>query len=182
MKRTTSYRFLVFGLGLLGLLALASCVVEGDSDRQVLSDRGFSMMPLDGWTETTTRGDLVFLGPEEMGLQRNTIAIRSARKHGEWSKPRTPDLVVPATAKLLDALPGRRMSRAVPMRGNGLIGAAFDVSFEPRAKDGQRYSRRHVVLVGEKRVFHVLHTAPEGDLEYTAEVFDAVIDSLREEV
>jgi hypothetical protein len=38
------------------------------------------------------------------------------------------------------------------------------------------------VLVGKHRVFHVLHTAPVGQLDRTAQAFDAVIHSLREEV
>jgi hypothetical protein len=59
---------------------------------------------------------------------------------------------------------------------------AFDLTFTPRKGGGERYQRRHVVIFGNEFAYHVIHTAPEGKLADTAEAFDAVVRSLREEV
>jgi hypothetical protein len=173
----------LFAIG-SSLLALCVCFAacQGESgDRKAYRDHGFSMAELDGWAEKTERGSLVFVGPEEIGLAHNTIAIRSVPVEGDWTDRRTAKLVIPATRKVVSALPGAELLAERQLAHKRFEGKAFDLVFEPRKKKGERYGREHVVLVGKKRVLHLIHTAPEGDLEKSTEVFDHIVDSIREE-
>ena len=164
----------------VGLLWLVGCQAEG-GERFVSEEDHFSIREMDGWTVKRDRGAAVFAGAAELGLGHNTIAIRSAPLQGDWVEDRTVQGVTLATAKVLEALPKAQVEPSTPVVISGFRGARFDLSFEPRSKKGQRYARRHVVLVGKRRLYHIVHTAPEGDLQYTAEVFDAVVSSLNEE-
>lgn len=170
-----------FLFGILLAPALAACQSDApEGERQAFTDGHFSIDVPDGWHSEYERGTVVLVGAETTA--HNTIAIRSVARTGEWVAERTPDLVVPATEKSLAALPG---AGPVTPRGavhvGALEGAAFEVVYQPDVGGGARYERRHVVLVGAHRVFHVVHTAPEGSLDRSAAAFEAAVASLREE-
>ncbi len=165
----------------IGLLALAAC--QADSRPRYLSEQDhFSIVELDGWTEKRERGSVVFVGSADDGLERNTIVIRAVPRAGEWVEERTAARVVPATSVVLEALPGAKVSAPAKLSRDRFEGARFELSFAPRGKD-TRYERTHVVLVDDQGeyVYHVIHTAPQGDLHITAPIFDDVVASLREE-
>jgi hypothetical protein len=161
-------------------IALGACQSERD-DRKVFEGQGFSMTPLDGWSEKNERGSLVLVGPRGLEQQRNTIAIRSVPVEGHWTEKRTAKLVVPATRKVVGSLPGAELHTERALEHERFEGRAFDLTFAPRKKQGERYDREHVVLVGKRRVLHVVHTAPKGMLIATQAAFDDLVESLREE-
>lgn len=166
--------------GALG--ALLGCQATDGTKRRVYAEEQFSIAALgDGWEEARERGALVFYGPASDGLDRSTIVIRSVPRHGDWVDERTPERVVHATEVTLGALPKVQLGAPTPLARDGLRGAAFELSFEPESGGGERYQRRHCVLVGPSRVFHVVHTAPAGELGLAASVFETVIGSIREE-
>jgi hypothetical protein len=173
-------------LGVVAVLAVLACLVAcqvEDGQRSVSRNDHYSSIKPAGWAEKRDRGSTVFVARAEGAWPRNTIAIRSVPVEGEWVEKRTADRVVQATAKVLAALPQSTMSKtALRMSDGRWASAVFDVTFTPSSKPGVRYERRHVVLVGRRYVFHVVHTAPEGALVGTADAFEAVVDSLREEV
>ena len=51
------------------------------------------------------------------------------------------------------------------------------MTFLPPAHTG-RYERRHVVLVGDTQLLHVIHTGPVGSLRSTAVEFEKVTVAL----
>jgi acyl transferase domain-containing protein len=167
------------GVALVATLGAAACQVD-DGPRYRSDEGHFSMVQLDGWSATHERDAVVFYGDdEEPG--RASIAIRSVPRTGDWVEERTPSGVTVATKTALQGLPGAQLSSQRSVSEHGMTGMVFELSFEPRGRDGARYERTHVVLVGKGRVFHILHTAPEGALGATAQQFDAVVTSFREE-
>jgi hypothetical protein len=171
---------------LLCLIATTAPVVgcqRGDDEgRRRFAEQGFSLIEPAGWSEQAERGAVVFVGPSELGQERNTIAARSAALEARAGERGIDARVTSATRTVLDALPGARVVAATPFARDGLRGTRFDLSFTPRERPGQRYQRTHLVLVGRSRILHLVHTAPEGRLQDTEEVFDQVAASLAEEV
>lgn len=165
----------------LGLATTACSGEELPGKRETFAKGRFAIQVPDGWTTEREPGAVVFVGDEASALDRNTIAVRSVAREGDWVVERTAELVVPATAKALAALPGAEVTPATSLKVGDLVGAVFDVTYEPVAGNGERYARRHAVLVGRDRVFHLIHTAPVADLARTAASFDIAVKSLREE-
>jgi hypothetical protein len=164
---------------LLAVLVAAACgtpVAEPpDGPRYHAERERVSFVAPEGWTTGRERDALVFTS------HRNTIAVRSVPVEHDWVKTRAPELVFPATETYLRALPGATVSGSDAIRRAGFQGRVFSVTFQPRSAPTP-YERRHAVLVGAKRVVHVVLTAPVGFLDETRAEFDAVIASLREEV
>jgi hypothetical protein len=179
------------GLGWTALMmsgfavALAATACQSEShERSRFVEEHLSIASLDDWTAKRQRGSLVFVGPEAAGLQQHTIAIRVVPRGTEgkdgWVEERTYERVATATKVVLEALPGAEVSPPERLVRGHFDGAVFDVTFSPPGKEG-RYQRRHVVQVGQKFVYHLIHTAPEGTIGQTAVSFDTIVASLREE-
>lgn len=168
----------------VALIALVVASCSGDElpgTREHFAKEGFSIHVPDHWSTEREPGGVVFVGDTDRALDRNTIAVRVVARTGDWVAERTPDLVLPATAKALGALPGAAVGSATPLTVDGLVGASFELTFSPVSAGGERFQRRHVVLVGKGHVFHITHTAPEGELAKSASEFDVAVKSLREE-
>ena len=57
----------------------------------------------------------------------------------------------------------------------------FDLTYTPKSK-GEPYDRRHVVLTGSTtHIYHVMLTAPSGELDDATELFDDIVGSLQGE-
>lgn len=141
----------------------------------------FSVRELPGWSQRRDRGSVLFVAGSA-GLTRNTILVRAAPLAGESAEPRTAEVLLPAVEQSLHGLPGARVSAPRELERADFRAVVWDVSFTPAGLGGKRYERRHCLLVGTKFLYHVVATAPAGDLAATADVFASVVDSLREEV
>jgi hypothetical protein len=132
-----------------------------------------------GWRLRLGQTDLTLTAGEPGHPRRGAVFLRTAPIEGDWSAKRTPELVIPATRKVIEGLPQARLGTTESLQPPGFSGAAFEVSFS--TVDGRRYDRRHVVLLGHRQVFHVVHTALSGHLGDTRADFDSVLATLREE-
>jgi hypothetical protein len=139
----------------------------------------FSTRELPNWQVKRDHGSVVFVAPDASGV---TISVRAVPLTGDWTTPRTAALVYPATEQVLRGLPHARVSGGDAVQTNAMEGRAYDVSFEPPERAGQRYDRKHVVLLGTKHLFHVLLTGKAGTLGDAMKIFDEVVATLREEV
>jgi hypothetical protein len=159
-------------------MVLAGTACQGDPPARFTSEQDdCSFTELSGWSASRERGSLLLR--DDAG-SRATIVVRSAAAEGDWVEPRNPALVDRAVRKVLASLPEARLSGPTPVTGE-LHGTSFDVIFVPRGKS-QRYLRRHVVLYGKERVFHVVLTAPHPAAESGAKTLERIVDSFREEV
>lgn len=180
MQRAFSTRAAaVRGLALVAFTSLACSASEPAGTRELFTPEHFSINVPDGWRTERELGSIVFVGGS--GVEHNTIAVRSVARRGDWVAERTLDVVLPATARALASLPDAAVTPATRLRVGALEGAVYDVTYRPDAGQGARYGRRHAVLVGPERVFHVIHTAPIGALDKTDEMFEAALASLEEE-
>ncbi len=164
-----------------GLGALA-CGQSDDRPRYESPEDHCTLVAPVGWTPKREYSSLVFVGPQgDRAL--TTITIRAIPIEGEWTQPRTPDLVVAATEKVLRGLPAAKLAGREEISAGDFSGVAFDLSFVPDGKRG-RYDRRHVVFTvgGRGYIYHIIHTAPAGRLKDSAKVFADVLATLREEV
>ena len=157
---------------------LVACASE-EAPRQRHEDDhgGYVVAYPRAWTISRERGAAVFISDD----QRHRIIIRSATRPPEVieRKPTAEPDVYAATAQVLRSLPQARVSEPKTIEHPTLRGARFRVTFTPLGK--QAHQRMHVTLVGAKRVFHVIHTAPTADeLDETA--FNQMVSSLREKV
>lgn len=149
--------------------------------RYVAAEDHFSICALPAWRAVRERGAVVFADTAP-GHERATIAIRAVPIVGEWTEARTPEVVLPATEQALNALAHGRVSAGTELSRTDFRAMQWDLVFDPPGVGGRHYARRHVVLIGDQYVIHVIHTAPEGQLDATAATFQAVVDSLKEEV
>jgi hypothetical protein len=162
------------------LVLLAACQPSDRSARFVSAEDGFSIRALDGWDHRRERGSVVFAAPEELGAG-STIVVRAVPLEASAALGRTPDGVFAATETVVQTMPGADVvALREPARHGSMRGLGFRVTYVPPGKRA-RYDRHHVVLVGRDRVFHLLHTAPAGQLTATAALFDGVVSTLREE-
>lgn len=163
-----------FSLFVLVPLVLACGQPAYDGPRFTSSQDHFSVAQLDGWSVSREFGSTVFAN------ERTTIAIRSVAREGDWVAERTPELVFPAARRVLEALPGAKQVRQTEVDVGDFEAVSFEVEFRPSQKV-EAYERRHVVLVGEHRVFHVMHTGPKGQLHPSEVAFKRMLETLREE-
>jgi hypothetical protein len=123
-------------------------------------------------------GSVVFVAPGESGV---TIAVRAVPIEGDWTDRRTPELVYPATEKVLRGLPEAIVREGSSVRTGSMEGMAYRVIFVPAGKR-DRYERKHIVLVGTTYVYHLMLTGRAGRLGETEKLFEEVVGTLREEV
>ena len=163
------------------VLLLAACQSSDDvRGARVFADDAVSFAPPDGWEVRRERDTLVLIGSPHGVAAHTTIAVRTAATAG-WSEPRTLDNVAASTARVLRALPGAVVRGPVPVEHPVYRGKAFEVTWTPPGRDGRRYQRRHVEIEASDHIYHVLLTAPEGQLGAGEKAFVRVIDTLREE-
>ncbi len=156
-------------------LVVAGCQ-GGQPDRMELADQRVSIRELDGWSAHRDHGATV--------LQRNddrvTIAIQASPLRASDHDESAADAVFHSAETIVRGLPEAKITGIEPLAQGQFEGRAFEVTFEPAGKR-EAYQRRHVVLVGQ-RVVHIMHTGPAGSLGATAELFDEVVASVREEI
>ena len=128
-----------------------------------------SLVVPSSWTVTHDRGAIILASNEH---PRRTIAIRSLPLSGSDAAAK----VTSATETVLRGLPGVDDLARRPFSGP-MPGIEYQLTFEPNHRG--RYARRHLLLTGERRAFHVIETAPvrTGD----DSVFVELVGSLREE-
>ena len=140
---------------------LVVCVLVGmgcgRSDRTTLERQGVSFIELKGWKQSTQHGATVFKDPDS----RATIAIRSAPFRSREAGMRDASTVVAATETVLRGLPRAHLRSSRAVKDERFQGRTFDVEFTPAGKR-TKYERRHTVLIGEMRIYHVWLTAPVG--------------------
>lgn len=161
---------------------LAACGSPSpEGPRFTSSDDHFSIAVVEGWTPKRDRGSLVLVGPKADGLERNTFAFVAVPVDG-WTEERTPGLVFPATKRSLEGLPEARILGEQVIEVGDFSAIAYDVEFRPAGKR-EVYRRRHVVLIGDAsdRLFHVIHTAPKKRFADSAQIFERVLETFREE-
>lgn len=161
---------------LLGAIAILSACSTNELRYTAVED-SFSIRDLPGWPASRERESVVFRGPgplTETSVVIRSVAMENVRPHARERKG-----LVRATATVLAGLPVSVVSKARPGGHPELEGARFDVTFEPPGRS-RRYQRTQVALVGERHVFHLMHTSPDGDLGKSADLFDQVVASLEE--
>lgn len=162
------------------LLALLVACQSGDRGRNIHVDHndGVSFSIPDGFRLTRERGTWVLVGEDE--LTGSTISIRSVRRDG-WSEDRSPEMLRPLMDSALRAYPGASVKGPAELDDSQYPGFAFDITYQPPSKEGARYRRRHVTLVGSTRVIHVLETWAATQPERAKKDFHRVVQSVREE-
>ena len=163
----------------LCLAAAAGC--GRGSDRFVSDELGFSIEAPDDWSPSVDRNTVVF-STERQPAARSTIAIRAVKlPHPDEPGLSQKQLVVGATERVLSGLPQTRVTGPTPLSHPSLHGVVFALSYTPPGHN-ERYDRRHAVLVGrDRKAFHVIHTAPQGQLSSSHDEFVDVVASLRQE-
>ena len=111
---------------------------------------------------------------------RSTISIRSVPRDG-WSDDRSAEMLRPHMESALRAYPGASLRGPTELEDAPYPGFAFDITYQPPSKKGQRYRRRHATLVGPTRVIHVFETWPATEQEHARKAFVQVLGSVREE-
>jgi hypothetical protein len=165
-------------LSLVLVLSVACQASEENKNRHTAEEDQVSFAIPDGFRLRRDRDTWVLVG--QQARSRSTIGVRSVPRDG-WSEDRSPDSVLPATELVLRDLPGAEVTGPVKLSHPAYPAFAFDVVFEPRSRRGERYRRRHVVLFGESRVFHVLATSPDKQSQALKAAFERVLETVREE-
>jgi hypothetical protein len=163
--------------GLVLLLLVAGCNRSADRYRSV--DDGFAMARLAGWTDSREKGSIVFRGPEGIGLDKNTVVVRAVPLERVKQHARDQHGLARATAAILAGLPGSEVSKATDVKLDDLAGSRFEVSFEPSGKE-RPYRRTQITLLGDRHVFHLMHTAPAEVFDQTAAEFEQAVASFEE--
>ncbi len=164
-------RHAIVGLALF----LVACQGE-DFDRLSLKDQGLSIRSLPNWELSRDRGSVILRGPD-----RATIVIRAVARQDPRSDERTDNAVVVATEKVLRSYPKATLEGPTKVEDSNLDGVSYSLTFRPSGKD-RTYERRHVVLFGQGRVYHLWHTAPRGKLKETEKEFAQIVASSQGEV
>ena len=156
---------------------LAGCVGSTDNGpRTTAAGWHFSIEELDGWRVDWDRGTVVFHSDTNAKV---TIAVRAVSLNDRHFQ-RTQASFVRATEVVLRALPEAHVAGpstlTAPMPSN-----AFEVDFVPVGQS-DHVRRRHVVMFGERWVFHVMMTTSADACDpVSTRVFSTVISTLREE-
>lgn len=160
----------------LALTLITACQSgEYSGPRTTSAEDGVSFAELKSYTARREQGALLLTG-----TSKQTIAVRAVPADA-WSEPRTPDNVLPSVARVLAAMPSAVVTGPFEVEHPSYRAVAFDVVFAPPGLAGRRYERRHVVLFGDRKVIHVLATAPAGQLQRSHKDLDKVVASMREE-
>jgi len=157
---------------LIAVLA-AGCQGGETTERFVgADDEGFSCDLPTGWTPARDRGSVVFTTPAQ---PRRTVVVRSIPR----SERGTDVAYLSAADTVMNGLPDVEVASKRTLTG-ALGGAIYELSFVPPGV-GERFTRTHVVLLGEDHVFHVIETEP-ATAETRDDVVTRLIGSFREEV
>jgi len=163
------------------LVSLAACQGAADRDNpQTFAEDSVAFVPPKGWEIKRDRDTLLLVGGSPKSTTRPTIGIRAVSVSG-WTEERTQDNVLPNTEKVLRALPNAEITGPFDVEHPIYPAKAFDVTWTPRSRQGQRYQRRHITLVATDHLYHVFLTAPEGEINKSRPDFERVIESLRED-
>jgi hypothetical protein len=158
----------------------ASCGggTERPEPEQIFQNRehGYSVGQPEGWTTSNDRGSTRF----SPANGKQTIVVRSALRPNEIieGKPTSNDDVIAATRKVLAQL-SPRVGGPNPIDDAELTGVEFELTFKPPSV-GTLYQRKHVVLFGQQRIFHVIWTAPQGE-GFEEAAMRLVVSTLKEE-
>ncbi len=138
---------------------------------------GYSVGQPAGWSSALDRGVTRF----SRGSGKQTILIRSAPRPAEIveGKPTSNEDIVEATRKVLQRMTTAKLEQPEHLESPGLEGARFSLTYRPLTV-GRTYRRMHIVLLGEKHLFHVTQTAPV-DEPLDEQALDGVITTLSEE-
>ena len=158
-------------------LLAAACHTDS-TPRMDLPEESVSIVKLKGYEVRHERGASLLVS-KAADKRHSSILVR--RLSFDRRHDRSPDSIAEATQASLTALPQARVKGPVSIEQSSLDGVRFDLSFEPKAKRGRTYERRHVVLFGTENAYHVLQTAPQGHLFDISDDFAKVVKSLREE-
>ena len=163
---------------LLWLLLGVACNGSSHSERHF--EQGFTASLPAGWRSSFVRGNVQLTSPEQ-SLAKHTIIVRAADKPRELREgtPATAEHIVDTTEQVLRGLRKAEIARRAAIVGAKLPGAVFTLSFVPRGL-ARPYQREHAVLVGKKRMFHIIYTAPAGEPVDKA-AFERVVTTLVEE-
>jgi hypothetical protein len=168
------------GFAVVALLgAVMGCAeMPPEGERLLFREDRFSIDAIDAsWSVGRS------LGSVELGRGKTTIVVRAVPVAFNSITNRAPSETFLATRQVLDSLPEARVTGPQKVQVNGFAAAAeFDLLFKPPLGGGATYERRHLVLFGTSRLFHVVHTAPEGTLRDSLPELNALVASLREEV
>ena len=162
---------------LLVLVATVGCSTAPDNVHLSEADQLSFEVP-DNFRVTQDRDAWVLVGEKERAGV--TIVLRSVPRDG-WGEDRSPETLSPAVETVLRALPGSTVRGPVEIDSAAYPGFAFDLTFQPPSKRGERFRRRHAVLFSAGRVFHVLETWPANRQESGKPDFERVLGSVREE-
>jgi hypothetical protein len=162
------------------LVALVAACQSGDRGGDIHVDPRdhVSFAVPDGFRLTRDRDAWILVGEKERAGA--TILIRSVARDG-WSQDRSSEMVLASTEIALRAYPGASVKGPTKLDDAPYPGFAFDLTFEPRAKRGERYRRRHATLISAGHVFHVVETWPATQDETARRDYRHVLDSVREE-
>lgn len=163
---------------LLLLAALVGCEASRQENIHVDDADHVSFSVPDGYQLTREKGTWVLVGKDKR--DRATISIRAIPRDG-WSDDRSPEMLRVNMESAIRAYPGASLRRPTELEDTPYPGLAFDITYQPRSKKGQRYRRRHATLVGPTRVIHVFETWPATEQEHAQRAFDHVLNSVREE-
>ena len=164
------------------VLFLTACQGGPPPERFESPEDGFSIHRLDeGWTQSRDKGSVVFRGSAQAGFGRTTIVVRSVPVTSANQGTRGAREVVAATGHVIDALPGVTVHDQHATTHKRYDARTFELTYTPKSR-GVPYERRHVVLTGDlKHIYHVMLTAPEGELDNAAGLFDDLVGSLQGE-
>lgn len=153
--------------------ALAACATPAEpTERFHAEAEGFSVDLPVAWKAQRDRGAVVFTAPAS---PRRTIAVRTVpRPVGMKARK-----ALAATRTVISSMPDAKVIDERALSGE-LVGAAFELTFTPPGAN-RKYSRTHVVLVGETHIFHVVETSPAAE-RINDELLENAVASLREEV
>lgn len=166
-------------------IAVAGCSSssssEGASTRSYNRVQGYSVNEPTGWSrQVDSTAATIYRGTGEHA--KHTIVIRSTSKPSMLSDrlPATPENIEQQTKVAIMSLPGARLKGTRQIENASGPAEELAFTFRPQSGGGRSYQRRHVVIVGATKIFHVFYTAPANET-VDAEQLDAVVTSLREE-
>jgi hypothetical protein len=166
---------------IIAAIAIAGCADDKRSgEHHANAPAGYSLDYPSSWSRSTERGFARFA--PRSAESKTTILVRSSPKPAEIveGRPTSQSDVLVATEHVLRSLPRAKLASREPLAKTRLPGARFFVTFTPPGLQVS-YQRVHVTLVGVRRVFHVILTAPSSErLDEAA--LTQMVSSLREEV
>lgn len=175
-------------LATLALAALLSACGPSDpisehlGDRYVNKEQHYSVTTPNGWEVTLVRGSSQFAPRAKTANNaKHTIVVRETRKPPELREGSATSIddVVNSTERVLRALPQANLGDRKQLSDSELAGALFSLTFTPRGLQSP-YLREQAVLVGSKHIYHVIYTAPAGEL-FEEPAFKTMVASFHEE-